>query len=146
MHERTVRVLLAALAGNALSLGAWATFAPSNFYDSFPGGGRAWVSVDGPYNQHLITDFGALNLALGVLAICAAYWLTRPLVIACGLAFITYAGPHVVYHLANLDPYSASDKLGVIGGLLIAPALAVAAIVLSLPWATAAKSGPHPAS
>ena len=34
------------------------------FYDDFPGLGRSWVAADGPYNEHLVRDVGALNLAL----------------------------------------------------------------------------------
>ena len=60
---RTVsRVILALLAITSVQLGLWATFAPRSFYEDFPGGGRNWVAVDGPYNEHLVRDFGALNL------------------------------------------------------------------------------------
>ena len=40
------------------STGLWATLSPRSFYDEFPGGGRAWVAADGPYNEHLVRDFG----------------------------------------------------------------------------------------
>ena len=72
MRERAVRVLLIVLGAVALELGVWATFAPRSFYDDFPGLGRAWVAADGPYNEHLVRDFGGLNLALAVLTLVAA--------------------------------------------------------------------------
>ena len=42
MHDMTTRVLLLIiLVGNAV-VGLWAAIAPQSFYDSFPGGGRAY--------------------------------------------------------------------------------------------------------
>ena len=58
------RIGLVILALSSGPIGLWATFAPKSFYEDFPGGGRHWVQLDGPYNHHLVTDFGALNLAL----------------------------------------------------------------------------------
>ena len=53
------------LAVSAFALGVQAEFTPRAFYDDFPFG-RGWVAMDGRYNEHLIRDFGALNLALVV--------------------------------------------------------------------------------
>ena len=126
MSARTVsRVGLAILAATGLLLGGWATATPRGFYDDFPGFGLHWVSVDGPYNEHLMRDFGALNLALGVLAVCALIWLTRPLVIATALAWIVYSVPHIVYHATHLDHYDTGNQVGVIGALVVAPIVAV---------------------
>ena len=58
------RIIVALLAISALVLGFWAAFDPRGFYANFPGGGRHWVSADGPYNEHLVRDFGSLNLGL----------------------------------------------------------------------------------
>src|SRR5207302_1968817 len=74
------RLGLAGLAFVALELGVWATIAPRSFYNSFPGGGRHWVAVDGPYNEHLMRDFGGLNLALALVTIVALVAGTRMLV------------------------------------------------------------------
>jgi hypothetical protein len=60
-------------------LGSWALLAPRSFYDDFPGLGRSWIAVDGPFNEHLIRDVGALNLALLVLVVAAAWRPTREL-------------------------------------------------------------------
>ena len=67
-----VRVALGYLAVVTAQIGFWALLAPRSFYDSFPGLGRAWISIDGPYNDHLIRDVGALNLALLVVLVVAA--------------------------------------------------------------------------
>jgi hypothetical protein len=127
VSDRLVKVLLAALAVTGLSVGVWALFGPQSFYDSFPGGGRAWVSADGPYNEHLVRDVGAFNLALGLLAAWAVVRTNRTLVIGTAIAWIAYGLPHAVYHSAHLDLYSGSD----VPMLAIATALApLAAIVL----------------
>src|SRR5256885_3835110 len=80
MHDGIRRVFLAVLAFVAVEIGLWATFAPRSWYDHFPGGGRHWVAVDGPYNEHLTRDVGALYLALAVVTIAALFTLA-PLVV-----------------------------------------------------------------
>lgn len=55
------------LAASALTVGLWTLLVPRSFYDDCPLPGRNWVSALGPYNEHLVRDVGALNLALGVL-------------------------------------------------------------------------------
>src|SRR5436190_20767172 len=97
--ERAVRIVLALLAISALVVGLWAQFAPRSFYDSFPGGGRHWVSVDGPYNEHLVRDVGGLNLALAVITIAAQVWLGPRLVSTAAVAWLVYSVPHFLYHL-----------------------------------------------
>ena len=64
------------LAFSAFGVGVQAEFFPRSFYDDFPFG-RGWVAMDGRYNEHLIRDFGALNLALLVLTIGAIVVGTR---------------------------------------------------------------------
>ena len=57
------RLMLWILAFSAFGVGVQAAFFPRSFYDDFPFG-RGWVAMDGRYNEHLIRDVGALNLAL----------------------------------------------------------------------------------
>ena len=120
-------IALAVLAVNAAWIGAWALAAPASFYRSFPGGGRSWVSIDGPYNEHLVRDVGGLNLALLVLTIAALY-LRQPLVTRLtGLVWLPFAVPHLIYHLAHRDDLTAaSDKVTSLGGLGLTAVLAVA--------------------
>jgi hypothetical protein len=93
-----------------LSVGLWALFAPRSFYDDFPGGGRRWVAVDGPFNEHLLRDVGALNLALAVVALAAVL---RPGRFArvCGIAHLVWTVPHLFYHSTHLDVFSTSDAI-----------------------------------
>ena len=110
---RTVsRVILALLAITAVQLGLWATIAPRSFYEDFPGGGRSWVAVDGPYNEHLVRDFGALNLAMAVVLIVALVHLTPVLVRTAAISSLLFAVPHFLHHARHLDVFtSSSDKV-----------------------------------
>jgi hypothetical protein len=121
MRDRLLRVLLVLLALGNVQVGVWATFAPRSFYDDFPGGDRSWVALDGPYNEHLVRDFGATNLALAILTIAALVWLTRGLVVTAGLAWIAYGVPHLVYHLRHLDVYDTGDQVANVVVLSLAP-------------------------
>jgi hypothetical protein len=133
MTPRTVvRIALAILAVVGLQVGLWAAFAPQSFYDDFPGAGRIWVSVDGPYNQHLVRDVGALNLALAVVAIVAFVTLSRAAVLAAGGAWLAYGLPHLIYHLRHLDPLDGADQVAVPVSLFLSVVLA--AMVLWTGW------------
>ena len=129
--ERVSRIGLGLLAVTSIPLGVWAVIAPRSYYDDFPGFGRQWISPDGPFNEHLMRDFGALNLAIGVFTVCAAIWLVRPMVIAAALAWIVWPLPHLTYHLLNLHHYDATDQIGIVGGLVVGPVVAVVLLVAS---------------
>jgi hypothetical protein len=100
--RRAVSVLLGWFVLFGLVVGGWQALAPASFYEDFPGAGRHWVSVDGPYNEHLLRDVGQGNLALGVMALVAlltgGVWLAR----ATGLAALVASLPHQLYHQLTL--------------------------------------------
>ena len=124
-----MRVLLAIMAATYGLVGAWAAFAPRSFYDDFPGGGRHWVSADGPYNEHLVRDVGVLNLALALVVVVAAVQLGVTLVRLAAGASLVYGLPHFVYHLRHLDLYSSSDQVANVFSLglgVVAPVLLLA--------------------
>jgi hypothetical protein len=125
-----LRVVLAVLAVSGATVGLWATFAPRSFYDDFPGGGRSWVAPDGPFNEHLVRDVGALNLALTVLTVAAAIMLVRSLVVVAALGWLAYGVPHVVYHLRHRDVYDTGDQVASLVSLALVPLLAVVALVV----------------
>jgi hypothetical protein len=125
-----VRIGLAVLAVSGAVLGVWAGFAPRSFYDDFPGFGRSWVSVDGPYNEHFVRDVGWLNLALTVITVWAAVTLARSLVLAVLVGWLVADLPHLVYHAANLDGLSTGDGTAELISLALGPALAAALLVL----------------
>ena len=129
--QRVSRVGLGLLAATSIPLGVWAVVAPRSFYDEFPGFGSHWVSPDGPFNEHLVRDFGALNVSIAVFTMCAAIWLTRPMVIAAALAWIVWPLPHLTYHLLNLHHYDTTDQIGIVGGLVVGPLVACGLLVAS---------------
>lgn len=131
--NRVARILLWLMAASAVVVGAWAEFTPRSFYDDFPGGGRHWVSVDGPFNEHLVRDVGALNLALAVVTIAAAIAFTTWLVRATALASLAYSVPHLIYHIRHLDHYGTADKVGNVASLGLAALLPLLVLVLYRP-------------
>lgn len=131
MTERTwMRIALGYLAVVALQIGVWAQFAPRSFYDDFPGLGRAWVSVDGPYNEHLVRDVGGLYLALGVLIVVAMVTLARVIVATASLAVLASGVPHAAYHVTHRDGLAAGDLTASLAGLVLVATIPVVLLVV----------------
>ena len=110
-----------------LFVGLWAVLAPRSFYDSFPGFGRTWVADDGPFNEHLVRDVGALYLALGAASLASLR--TRDSRVA-GAAWTVFGVLHLGYHGAHLGEMETIDAVGnvvtlgaslVVGVLLLVP-------------------------
>lgn len=121
-----IRVALGYLTLSNVQIGGWALFAPQSFYDGFPGLGRGWISVDGPYNEHLIRDFGALNLSLATVFVIAAISLNATVVRSACIAALVWGVPHLTYHLFNTDGLEAGDLVASLGGLGLFAALPLA--------------------
>jgi hypothetical protein len=135
----TLRVALGILAVTGLAVGVWASVAPHAFFSSFPGLGHAWVAGDGPYNEHLVRDVGDLNLALALVTVAAALWLTRPVVVAAAAAWLVYSVPHFAYHAANLQAVAADDRVAELGSLAV-PIVLGAVVLAVLPAALPARA------
>jgi hypothetical protein len=122
MPQTVSRVILALLAATAAQLGLWATFAPRSFYEDFPGGGRHWVSADGPYNEHLVRDVGGLYLALAVAGVLALLWREPHVTTLLGAAWTVFSVPHLAYHghhLGDMDTIDAAGNVLTLGGTLV---------------------------
>jgi hypothetical protein len=139
-YRRWARIALGYLSLVSLEIGLWAQLAPRSFYDHFPGLGRAWVRVDGPYNEHLVRDVGGLNLGLAAVLIIALVTLSRPTVLAACMASLLYGIPHLIYHIVNTDDLETGDIAVSLGGLALFAVLPIALIVV-LPRLTTATSG-----
>lgn len=124
-----LRVELGYLAVISVVVGVWAQAAPRSFYDQFPGLGRTWLAVDGPYNEHFIRDTGGLNLALTVVFVAAAITLARSLVITAAAATAVYGIPHLTYHAVNTDGLAAADIAVNLAGLALFAGLPVAIVL-----------------
>lgn len=130
------RIALVVIAAGSLVVGVWAQAFPRSFYDDFPGAGRVWVAVDGPFNEHLVRDVGGLNLALAFVAGFAL--VTRSVLVAraAGGAALLFGAPHLLYHATHLDPFDTADGVA----NLVALSVAVLAGLLAL---AAPRSDPH---
>ena len=101
-----IRLPLLVLAASTLGGSLWALPFLRSFYDDFPAPGWAWVSTLGPYNDHLVRDYGAMNLALGVLLVSAAISLERRLTQVALLTYLAFATPHFLFHATQVHHFS----------------------------------------
>ena len=122
------RIALWVLTISSGVVGAWALAVPRSFYDDFPGLGRVWVAVDGPYNEHLVRDVGALNLALAFVAALALVTGSALVARAAGGAALIYGVPHLAYHALHLDGFDTGDSAAMLVSLAFAVAAAAAAL------------------
>ena len=125
---RWVRVgLLVALAPTQIVTGLWALFAPSGFFDDFPGFGPALVAAHPPFNSHLVSDAGAGFLATGVALVAAAVWGRRSGVYVALLAYLSLTVTHLLFHATTATGTSGAQPVTVTalsGGIVIALLLA----------------------
>ncbi len=135
--RRLIQIGLGYLTLSNLQLGLWALLAPRSFYDGFPGLGRGWISVDGPYNEHLIRDFGALNLSLAVVFISAIVSMNATVIRTSCAAALVWGIPHFVYHFVNTDGLTTGDVVASLGGLAFFAVIPVAVLL----WANRLDDG-----
>jgi hypothetical protein len=124
------RILLGVLTVIGAAIGGWADTAPATFYRTFPGFGRHWLPPLGPYNEHLVTDFGALNLGLAAAALVAAITLTRSATAAACAAWLVYSIPHLIFHALHGKPFAVEDDVAVLATLITAGVAAAVALWL----------------
>jgi hypothetical protein len=105
---RVARAALAITAASAAGVGAVAAFAPRTFYDDFPYLGH-WVDRLPPYNEHLVTDVGALYLGFALVLAWAAATLRRELVLAACWGWVLFSALHLVFHARHLDRFGSGD-------------------------------------
>jgi hypothetical protein len=113
--ERNVRGRVVAILGVLATvqgvLGTWALLAPLVFYEGFPLPGHAWVALLPPFNEHLVRDVGALNLALAAVLAGAALRADRATVRLAATASLVAAVPHTAYHAVHLSHFPPSDAV-----------------------------------
>jgi hypothetical protein len=115
---------------SAAYVGGWASLSPRGFYDAFPGLNRVWVSVDGPFNEHLVRDVGGLYLGLAVAGVLALLWRDGRSFVMLGAAWSVFSVLHLGYHLGHLGPLASTlDKAGEAGSLTVTLLLALALLL-----------------
>lgn len=126
MNTPARRMMLGITSAIGVFVGAWAAILPASFYDSFPGIGLGpWVAVDGPFNEHLVRDVGALYLALAAAGIYAALSPTTQAGRAVGIAWLVFSVPHLAYHLEHLEGLDTLNAVAEIVSLSSTMVLAV---------------------
>lgn len=121
-----------ALAGTVVLsavLGVWAYFLPQAFFDHFPIVLGEWVSTDGPFNEHLVRDHGAMYLALGAAGV---YGLVRPSVPVyrvLGIVWSVFGVLHFAYHVGHLDHLGQLAATAQLIALVVALGLGIAMLI-----------------
>ena len=127
-----VSVALVALAAPNLAAGIWGLVAPEHWFDSFPGWAPKLVAAFPPFNEHLVSDAAAGLFAAGVAAAIAVWWRRREVVIVAMVAFLAFALPHAMFHLAHpADALSDNEDLVNTVTLWVAVAIAVAIMLVA---------------
>jgi hypothetical protein len=112
MNLTTRRVILWVTAAIGAYVGVWASFSPRSFYATFPGLGRIWIAVDGPFNEHLIRDVGGLYLGLAAASAAAAFSRTPDAGRVIGVAWTVFGLPHLIYHASHFAEMAPIDAVG----------------------------------
>ena len=118
--------------GATVLVGVWASGWPRSFYDDFPWPGHPWVASLPAYNEHLVRDFGGMNLAVAVVFGVAAATLDRRLAATALVAYLVFALPHLVFHLDHLEPFGAVDAAAQVVTLVVAALLPLPLLALLL--------------
>ena len=128
----------ARLSSPALRVGVWfltfvevvvglvATLAPRAFYDYVP-----WVNLMPPFSEHLMRDYGAMNLALALVFIVAATTMERRLVRLALVAYLLFAIPHLIFHVMHLENFTTVAAVAQTTLLTLAVLLPVALLILT---------------
>jgi hypothetical protein len=137
-----LRIGLLFVAATPLAGGLWAMLLPRAFYEDFALPGSGWVSTLGPYNEHLVRDYGALNLAMAVMLLAAAVLLERHLVQVALIAWLVFEVPHFAFHVGQTHHFSAGSNLAQLSGLALLIVLPLVLLFL-LPQEAAGRDLGH---
>jgi hypothetical protein len=108
-------------------VGLAATLAPRAFYDYVP-----WVDLIPPFSEHLMRDYGAMNLSLALVFVVAAVMMERRMVrIALG-AYLLFAIPHLIFHLTHLEHFTTGAAIWQTILLTFAVLLPVGLLILTM--------------
>jgi hypothetical protein len=88
-------------------VGLVATLTPRAFYDYVP-----WVDLIPPFSEHLMRDYGAMNLSLALVFVVAAVTMERRMVRIALAAYLLFAIPHLIFHLTHLEHFTTGAAVG----------------------------------
>jgi hypothetical protein len=98
-----------------LAVGLVATLAPRAFYDYVP-----WVDLMPPYSEHLMRDYGAMNLSLALVFVVAVTTMDRRAVRVALGGYLLFAIPHLIFHVTHLAHFTTAAAVGQTTTLVIA--------------------------
>lgn len=107
-------------------VGLVATLAPRAFYDYVP-----WVDLIPPYSEHLMRDYGAMNLSLALVFIVAAITMEPRMVRVALGAYLLFAIPHLIFHLTHLEHFTMAAAVWQTIVLTVAVLLPAALLILA---------------
>jgi hypothetical protein len=110
-------------------VGVWSFVFPQSFYDHFPAVLGEWISQDGPYNEHLVRDHGAMYLALGAASVAGFFWRSQAVYRVLGIAWTVFGLLHFSYHVTHLAHMTTADAVGQVIVLVVAVLLGVALFI-----------------
>ncbi len=122
----------ASLAGTVVLsavLGIWAYFLPQAFFDHFPIVLGEWVSTDGPFNEHLVRDHGAMYLALGAAGVYGLVRPSLPVYRVLGIVWSVFGVLHFAYHVGHLDHLGQMEATAQLIALVVALGLGIAMLI-----------------
>jgi len=127
-----IRAGLVALTLLHLTLASWILLAPRSFFN------LAWVNMNMAYNEHLLLDFGAMNLALALVLGTAARTMEPRLLRTALQGALLFWAAHFVIHLRYLHAMTASNTALLMTALAITVVLPGA--LLTLLWRTSSAA------
>ena len=107
-------------------VGLVATLAPRAFYDYVP-----WVDLIPPFSEHLMRDYGAMNLSLALVFVVAAVTMERRMVRIALAAYLLFAIPHLIFHLTHLEHFTTGAAVRQTILLTVAVLLPVGLLILT---------------
>jgi hypothetical protein len=113
--------------------GAWARFAPHDFFFTFPGFGHHWTAAYPPYNEHLVTDLGSTFLTLAALLVAAAVLPDRRVRAVVLGGVLVFNVLHLSFHLAHHEGLASADVVASLAALAIAVVAPVLLLFLDAP-------------
>ena len=127
MNARAVlRAGLWFLAFVEVFVGLVATLFPRIFYDYVP-----WVDLVPPFSEHLMRDYGAMNLSLALVFVAAAITMERRMARIALAAYLLFAIPHLIFHLTHLAHFTTAAATAQTTVLMIAVLLPVVLLILT---------------
>lgn len=107
---RSLVIVMVTLTG---TIGLWAGFWPKSFYEHgpIPLLDTGWVAMLPPYNEHLVRDYGFMNLAVTAISVVAAIVMSPLIVRTAATAVIAFGLPHTLFHSFHLEHMSTADAI-----------------------------------